>query len=99
MIRSILMSLAGLEWSYPRWIWGQIDEEGTVADTAAFFKVLLEEPRRLHIDTHGSEDDGEVVFVTVVYALGSSGPLDETCLTADLGGDLGMIRQCIGSST
>ena len=71
-----------------RGIRGQVDEEGTVADTSALLEVLLEESSSLHVNTHSSEDDGEVVLVTVVNALASSRSLDKTGLSTDLSSNL-----------
>jgi hypothetical protein len=52
---------------------------------AVLLKVLLEEAGSLHVDTHGGEHDGEVVFMAVVHALVL---LDQAGLTADLSGNL-----------
>jgi hypothetical protein len=49
---------------------------------------LLEESSSLHVDTHGSEDDGKVVFVTVVHALAGSRSLDKTRLSTNLSSNL-----------
>lgn len=73
---------------HSRGIRGQVDEEGTVADTSALLEVLLEESSSLHVNTHSSEDDGEVVLVTVVNALASSRSLDKTGLSTDLSSNL-----------
>ena len=74
---------------------GQVHEQGDSVQTTVLLKVLLEESSSLHVDTHGSEDDGEVVGVSVVDTLGGTravnlgtGSVDETGLTTDLGGDL-----------
>jgi hypothetical protein len=45
---------------------------------------LLEESSSLHVDTHGSEDNGEVILVTIVYTLGSAWSVDETGLSTNL---------------
>ena len=35
----------------------KVEEEGDTIQTAILFEVLLEEPRSLHVDTHGGEHD------------------------------------------
>lgn len=65
---------------------GKIKEEGDAVQTAVRFKVLLEEACGLHVNTHRSENDGEVVFVSIVHVLGGS--LDQACLTHDLRSNL-----------
>ena len=41
---------------------GKIQEEANVLHTSILLKVLLEEPRSLHVYSHGGEHDGEVVL-------------------------------------
>lgn len=72
---------------------GQVQEEAHVLHGAVLLEVLLEEPGRLHVDTHGREHDGEVVLVVVHDGL--AGDLDETGLSTDLGGDF-VVRQTGG---
>jgi len=76
-----------------RGVVGQVEEETDVLHGAVLDKVLLEEARRLHVDAHGGEDDGEVVRVRVVHVL--AGQLDQAGLAADLRRDL-VVRQAGG---
>ena len=81
---------------YARRIVGQVEEESHTVETAILLKVLSEETRRLHVDSHGSEDDREIVFMSVVDALGGCrlgvafGRLlvDKSGLTTNLGSEL-----------
>ena len=73
---------------HSRRIIGQVHEQRDSIQTTILLKVLLEEPRRLHVDTHGAEDNVKVVLVTVVNGFRVARSVDETCLTTDLGGDL-----------
>ena len=76
---------------HSRGVRGQIDEEGTVADTAALLKVLFEEPSSLHVHSHSRKDDGEIVFVTIVHTFSGSGSLDETSLSTNLRSNLASV--------
>jgi hypothetical protein len=104
MIRSILRT-AGIESASRtryesdvaclRRVVGQVHEQGDSIQTTVLLEVLLEEPSSLHVDTHGTENNREVVGVSVMYTLGSSrtvngiaGSVHKTSLTTDLGGDL-----------
>jgi hypothetical protein len=71
---------------YVRWVVGQVQEQGDTLHTAVLLKVLGEETARLQVDTHGTENDGEVVVVAVVYALG--GLSDQTGLSTNLRSNL-----------
>jgi hypothetical protein len=71
---------------YVRRVVGQVQEQGDTLHTAVLLKVLGEEAARLQVDTHGTENDGEVVVVVVVYAL--CGLSDETGLSTNLRSDL-----------
>jgi hypothetical protein len=73
---------------YARGVVGQVEEQSHTIQRTVLFKVLLEISSGLHVDTHGGEDDGEVVLVTVVDSLGRSRTVDEPGLTTDLSGDL-----------
>ena len=94
MIRSILIGYPRLahakrkECVHSRRIVGQVHEQRDSIQTAILLKVLLEEPCRLHIDTHGAEHDVEVVLVAVVDGFRVARSVNEACLTTDLGGDL-----------
>ena len=65
---------------------GQVQEQAHVLHGAVLLEVLLEEARRLHVDAHGGEHNGEVVLVVVQHRL--AGDLDQPGLPADLRGDL-----------
>lgn len=65
---------------------GQVQEQGNTIQTSVLFKVLFEVPGSLHVDTHSSEDDREIVFVSVVYVL--CWTLYQTCLSHDLRSNL-----------
>lgn len=47
---------------------------------------MLEESSSLHVDSHGGEYDGEVVFVVIQNRL--AGHLDQTSLSTDLRSNL-----------
>ena len=47
----------------------QIEEKSDPFHTAVFFEIAGEESTRLHVDTHGSEDDGEVLLMTIMNIL------------------------------
>jgi hypothetical protein len=66
----------------------QVEEERRPVERTVLLEVRLEEPSGLHVDSHGSEDDREVVLVTVVNTFARSWSLDETGLSTDLSGDL-----------
>ena len=61
---------------------------------ASHLKVLLEEARRLHVDSHRGEDDGEGLL-RVVTGRALDVLLDQAGLPADLRGDL-VVRQARG---
>ena len=48
---------------------GEVEEERHALHGARLLKVLLEEPRRLHVHTHGRKHDGEVVLVAIQCVL------------------------------
>ena len=52
-----------------RGVVGEVEEEHDVLHGAVLLEVLLEESRRLHVHTHRSEHDGEVVIRRVLRAL------------------------------
>ena len=65
---------------------GEVEEEANVLHRAVLLEILLEKAGSLHVDTHGGEHNGEVGLASVAHTL--SILLDETCLPADLGGNL-----------
>ena len=64
----------------------KVEEERYTVETAVLLEVLLEESCGLHVDTHGREHDGEVIFMSVMNIL--CWALDQTCLSDDLGSNL-----------
>jgi hypothetical protein len=76
--------------NYSRRVVGQVQEQRDTLHAAVLLKVSCEEAARLQVDTHGTEDNGEVVLVAVVHAL--VGCANQTGLSANLGGDF-VVRQ------
>lgn len=70
---------------YLRRIVCQVEEQSDTLHTAVLFEVAREEATGLQVDTHSTEDNGEVVVVVVVYTLG--GLSDKTSLSANLRSD------------
>ena len=64
----------------------EVEEERNAVETTVLLEVLLEETCSFHVHTHGSEDNGEVVFVAVMHVFGRT--LDKTCLPHDLRSNL-----------
>lgn len=73
---------------HSRRVIGQVKEEGDTVKRAILLEVLLEEARSLHVHTHSSKHDAEVVLVIIVHALASTRALDQTSLTTNLGCNL-----------
>ena len=73
---------------HSRRIVGQVQEQRNSIQGSVLLEILFEESSSLHVDSHSSEDDREVILVSVVDSLGGSWTLDETSLSTDLGGDL-----------
>ena len=92
MIRSILWSCQRTELvvmlSDSRGIIGKIQEERNPLHASVLLKVAREESTRLHVDTHGRENDGEVVLVSVMNTF--CGFAYQACLSTYLCGDLVM---------
>jgi hypothetical protein len=80
-------------WPYLRRVVCQVQEQGNTLHTAVLFEVLGEETTRLQVDTHGTEDNREVVVVVVVYPLGRLS--DQTGLSTNLRGNL-VVRKTRG---
>lgn len=79
-----------------RRIISKIEEEGDTLQTAVLFEVTREESGRFQVDTHGGEDDGEVLLVVIVHTLVRSPLLlDQASLSTDLSGNL-VVRQTSG---
>ena len=70
------------------WVVGVVHEEHDTVHGSVDLELLLEETGGLQVDTHGSENNGEVLLGVVEYVLA----LDEGGLTADLSTDL-VVRQ------
>lgn len=73
---------AGCDNTLDSWVIRQVQEERDTVQTAILFEVLLEEPSSLHVDTHGREHHGEVVFVSIVDVF--RGAFDQAGLSYDL---------------
>jgi hypothetical protein len=86
-MRSIL-GISLIRSLFSRWIRSQVDKESTVTDTATLFKVLLKESGCFHVDTHGGENDGEIVLVSVMNTFSSTGSANQTSLSTDLSSNL-----------
>jgi hypothetical protein len=78
---------------YSRWIVCQVQEQRDTLHTAVLLEIACEEASSFQVDTHGTEDDGEVVGVSIVDALvDPSWATDQTSLSANLGGNF-VVRQ------
>ena len=64
----------------------EVEEERDAVETTVLLEVLLEEPSSLHVDTHGCEHHGEIVFVPIVDVF--RGAFDQACLSYDLSSNL-----------
>jgi len=71
---------------------GQVQEQSNSLHTAILLEVTSEESAGFQVDTHGTEDDGEVVLVVIVNTLGR---LNQTGLSTDLGGNF-VVRKTSG---
>ena len=88
MIRSILHWVSWISSACAfdlRGVVCQVQEQGDTLHTAVLLEVACEEATGLQVDTHGTEDNGEVVVVVIVYTLGRLS--DKTSLSANLRGD------------
>ena len=61
---------------------GKVKEECDTLHTAVLFKVSCEEATGLHVHTHSSKDNGEVVFMSIMNIL--RWPLHQAGLATDL---------------
>lgn len=66
---------------------GQVEEQRHAFHRARLLEITSEESRGIQVDTHGAEDNAEVVLVVVMCALVHILILHETSLTTDLCGD------------
>mmetsp|Transcript_9018 Transcript_9018/g.30566 ORF Transcript_9018/g.30566 Transcript_9018/m.30566 type:complete len:578 (+) Transcript_9018:341-2074(+) len=66
---------------------GQVEEEGHALHGAVLLEVVLEEARRLHVDAHGREHNGERLLRVIARGR-LLRLLDEARLAADLGRDV-----------
>lgn len=67
----------------------QVQEQGDTLHATVLLEISCEETTCLQVDTHSTEDDGEVVGVSVVYALVDlSRPTDQAGLSTNLRSDL-----------
>lgn len=81
---------------YSRRIVGEVKEEGGTLQTAVLLEIAGEETSGFQVNTHSTEDNGEVLLVAIVDTLiGDTLLLDKTSLSANLGGDF-VVRQTGG---
>ncbi|KAH3668808.1 hypothetical protein OGAPHI_002563 [Ogataea philodendri] len=88
LVSKVLGGGQGQSWSddsFNGWVVGQIQEQRGSVQRSVFLEILLEETRGLQIDTHSSENNTEVLLVTVLDIFGWS---DQTGLSTDLGSNL-----------
>ncbi|KAI6769729.1 hypothetical protein HG530_004358 [Fusarium avenaceum] len=75
---------------------GEVKEEGGTLQTAVLLEIAGEETSGFQVNTHSTEDNGEVLLVAIVDTLiGDTLLLDKTSLSANLGGDF-VVRQTGG---
>jgi len=71
-----------------RRIVGKVKEESGALQTAVLLEVAGEETSGLQVNTHGGEDDGEVLLVVIMNTLArDTVTLNQTGLPTNLGGD------------
>jgi hypothetical protein len=75
---------------YLRRVVRQVEEQRDALHTAVLLEIPREEATCLQIHTHGTENNGEVIVVVIVYALGRLS--NQTGLSANLSGDF-VVRQ------
>lgn len=71
----------------------QVQEQRDTLHATILLEIPCEEATCLQVDTHGTEDDGEVIVVVIVNAL--CGLSDQAGLSANLGSNL-VVRQTGG---
>ncbi|KAI6761576.1 hypothetical protein HG531_002129 [Fusarium graminearum] len=77
-------------------IGNRVKEKSGALQTAVLLKIAGEEAGGFQVNTHSTEDDGEVLFVSVMNTLvGDALLLHETSLSTNLGGDF-VVRQTGG---
>lgn len=73
---------------HSRRIVGKVEEESDTLQTAVLLEIAGEETGGFQVDTHGTENNGEVLLVAVMNTLvGDTLLLNQTGLSANLGGD------------
>lgn len=71
-----------------RRIVGEVKEESGALQTAVLLKVAGEETSGFQVNTHGSENNGEVLLVVIMNALARDAvTLNQTGLSTNLGSD------------
>lgn len=75
-----------------RRIVGQVEEESDTLHTAILLEIPGEETGSFHVHTHSSEDDREILLMSIMHVLGGLG--DQTGLTTDLSGNLVVWKTC-----
>src|SRR4051812_17309013 len=54
---------------HSRWIVRQVQEQSDTFHAAVLFKVSSEESASFQIDTHSTEDNGEILLMSIMYIL------------------------------
>ena len=69
---------------------GQVQEKGDTFHAAILFEVARKESTRLHVDTHGSEHNGEILLMSIMDIFRRL--VNQTRLTTNLGSNF-VVRQ------
>mmetsp|Transcript_11489 Transcript_11489/g.16244 ORF Transcript_11489/g.16244 Transcript_11489/m.16244 type:complete len:222 (-) Transcript_11489:482-1147(-) len=69
---------------------GQVQEECCTLHGTTFFEIVTEETSSFHVDSHGTEDNGKVLFMSI-YSIFL---LHKRCLTCNLGCYLVVRKTC-----
>jgi hypothetical protein len=77
---------------------GQVKEKSDTLHGTVLLEILLEESSCFHVNTHSTENDREVIFVTIVNVFSRSKLLDQASLTTNLGGNLWIEKKISSAS-
>ena len=87
---------------------GEVEEQHGPLQRAVLLKVLLEEVRRFHVDSHGGKHNGELVAggtslgsmcVACLGGLAALASVNQACLSADLCRDIIVGKTCSEEET
>lgn len=87
LVSQILSSGKSKTWgnnSFDGWVLSQVKEKNDSLHGSVLFEIGSEESGDFHVDSHSSEDDGEVLIRVIKNVL----TLNQGCLSDDLGTDL-----------